>query len=274
MKPACAYQGGKVRLAPQIVSILLETGAKRFADVGCGSGAVSLELVNRGVVTSNLLMADSGPWGLVWEKIGAGRFSLAVWNSLLDDAPRDPRDLYSWVYELSSGDARELTAYVFLVLQAAAFGSKAIWVSGDGKKWCNTTFRRYWEPTATSNRRSPVNPMMPMPETLRERVVTLVNGMRGVQGKCSQAEVLDFKGIDVVYIDPPYAGTTAYGHSMNVSLVISKALESGVSRVFVSEGRPLAGASSSVCLSTGRSKGGISGERAKAHAEFLSEFRA
>ena len=29
---------------------------------------------------------------------------------------------------------------------------------------------RHWQPTATSSRRSPVNPMMPMPDSLYERV--------------------------------------------------------------------------------------------------------
>ena len=49
MRVPCAYQGGKQRVAVQIVDILLEAAPgpdSRFYDLCCGSGAVSIELVN------------------------------------------------------------------------------------------------------------------------------------------------------------------------------------------------------------------------------------
>ena len=63
--------------------------------------------------------------------------------------------------------------YDYLLLQAGAFGSK--WIGIEGNKWTNNTFRSYWLPTETSNRKSPVNPMMPLPNTLYERVFNIVD---------------------------------------------------------------------------------------------------
>ncbi len=48
MRVPCAYQGGKQRVAAQIVDHLLEAAPEpdaRFYDLCCGSGAVSIELV-------------------------------------------------------------------------------------------------------------------------------------------------------------------------------------------------------------------------------------
>lgn len=62
----CAYQGGKQRIAKDIVDIFFkENGINeetKFYDLCCGSGAISIELVNRGVNPSNIIMVDKSPW--------------------------------------------------------------------------------------------------------------------------------------------------------------------------------------------------------------------
>ena len=54
----CSYQGGKQRLAKQIVDIFYEENDiddhTQFYDMCCGSGAISVELLNRGVNSKNI----------------------------------------------------------------------------------------------------------------------------------------------------------------------------------------------------------------------------
>ena len=49
MRVPCSYQGGKQRIASQVVDHLLDAAPSRdshFYDLCCGSGAISIELVN------------------------------------------------------------------------------------------------------------------------------------------------------------------------------------------------------------------------------------
>ena len=56
----CTYQGGKQRIASQIVDELTKNSTEqtRFFDLCCGSGAISVELINRGILPSNVVMLD------------------------------------------------------------------------------------------------------------------------------------------------------------------------------------------------------------------------
>jgi len=103
-----------------------------------------------------------------------------------------------------------------LLLQSASFGAKPIWISQFGtNKWENCSFRNYWQPTLTSNRRSPVNPMMPMPETLLERAKLICKKMKGVIGIKTSACIMHPEENTVIYIDPPYKGRTKYMMDMD-----------------------------------------------------------
>lgn len=277
MQPPCAYQGGKQRLASKIVDLLLmeiPTGqalsSVKFADLCCGSGAVSIELVKRGVAPNHLVMVDKGPWGIVWETVGNGSFDLNDFRKVVDLLPKDPRDIQGYISLLSKQEVpshKPSLAYTFLLLQASSFGSKAIWTKNN--KWQNTTFRNYWEPTETSNRRSPVNPMMPMPETLFSRMEALVSGLRGVKGASVDVSSVLLPPDCIVYVDPPYDKTTGYGHHLDI--IALKRLAQRLSRtILVSEGKPLSDRHIKVETEGARKKGGISGERAEANAEYVS----
>jgi hypothetical protein len=145
-------------------------------------------------------MVDRGPWGLVWEAVGAGTFDLAAFGKWCDAVPADRSAVKGFLEELSHQPADADPAYVFLLLQAGSFGSKAIWIREN--RWQNCTFRSYWMPTPTSSRRSPVNPMMPMPATLYSRMEALVVGLKGVHGRCG--DVMEARpSSGTVYVDPP-----------------------------------------------------------------------
>jgi hypothetical protein len=224
---------------------------------------VSIAAVNAGVTPSQITMVDAGPWGLIWQSIGDGSFDLDRFRQVLQTVPKEPWLIQAHMENLARQPAIGTdNPYVFLLLQASSFGGKALWIK-DGR-WRNTSFRSYWLPTATSNRRSPVNPMMPMPPELLRRVEKAVATMRGVRGIHGDLGQLPRPiASTVVYIDPPYKGTTAYGHEVD-AMVQAKRLGGA----WISEGQALS--EKALLLSAGRAKGGISHERGAANEEWLS----
>lgn len=276
--PACSYQGGKQRLAPQIVDIIFREckidNDTKFFDLCCGSGAFSLELVNRGIHPNNIVMIDAGCMGTFWESVAVNEFDLDFFRKKIDSLP-SIENIQSYLKELSTKKPDEYMVYDYLLLQAGAFGSKQIWIEND--QWQNCSFRNYWLPTETSNRKSPVNPMMPMPETLFERVKNIVDSMGGcitahhgyVENYFDWYFNADSNTNAIIYIDPPYKNTTKYGFNIDVTNVITN-VWNGIP-IFISEGYEIERAIHTWLLSKGRSKGNISGEvKKKPTQEWLS----
>lgn len=274
MRVPCAYQGGKQRVAAQIVDLLLEAAPSpnsQFYDLCCGSGAVSVELVNRGVAPSRIWMLDISSWGSFWSAIGSGMFNMDVFDQFLADLPSDKRDFKAHMSALSALPVGGHEVELYPVLQACSFGGKQIWRNGE--RWANACFRDYWEPTATSIRRSPANPMQPSPAELRRRVNALVNGMRGVT--CLSTDIMTvlddpIPSNAVVYVDPPYQSTTGYAFSFDVTSFIDRFREVSRAPLFVSEGNQLS--ENTLMLTFGGAKGGISGIRKGKHQEWVSRF--
>ena len=274
LRVPCAFQGGKQRVAAQIVDLLLETAPgpnSRFYDLCCGSAAVSVELINRGVDPSRIWMLDISSWGSFWSAIGSGRFNIDIFDRFLSELPSDKRDLKAHMSALSALPVGEHEAELYPLLQACSFGGKQIWRNGD--HWANACFRDYWEPTATSIRRSPANPMQPSPTELRRRIKALVDGMRGVT--CLNMDIMmvlsdPFPKDSVVYVDPPYQSTTGYAFNFDTTLFTSRFRELNEVPLFVSEGVPLS--ENAKMLTFGGSNGGISGIRKEKHQEWLSKF--
>ena len=268
--PPVTYQGGKGRLAAQIVETIGIPIAGRFYDLCCGSGAISVAAVERGQDPRRVTMVDLSPWGLFWKAIGDGSFSVEEFERVCSSVPTDPKRIKSHIEALYRAPVRAaMQVYDFLLLQAASLGGGAVWI--DGSRWRGGGFRDYWLPTETSSRRSHVNPMMPMPESIVERVRVLAKRMRGVEGTCADIGQPGFsvpyvRG-DVAYIDPPYVGTSKYGYKVD-AVAIASSLRIPC---WVSEGRALS--SEALCLSTGRAKGGMTGNRKRApNEEWLSAF--
>jgi len=131
--PPVSYQGGKVRLASVILEKIFNNGefeCHQFYDVCCGSGAITVELINLDIIPKDkIVMIDNGPWGLVWQKICSGNFNLDHFRAMLDSIPQDLHLVKDYMEHLASqpvdkGNAAE----VFLMLQAASFEGKAIWI--------------------------------------------------------------------------------------------------------------------------------------------------
>ncbi|MCX7075751.1 MAG: hypothetical protein NTZ45_03125 [Methylococcales bacterium] len=274
MRVPCSYQGGKQRVATQIVDHLLKAAPgpnSQFYDLCCGSGAVSIELVNRGVDPSRIWMLDIGSWGSFWSAIGSGTFNMDAFDQFLSELPSDKRDLKAYMSALSVIPVGDHEVELYPLLQACSFGGKQIWRNGE--RWTNAFFRDYWEPTATSIRRSHANPMQPSPTELRRRINALVNGMRGVTSLNMDIMTVLSAPIPknaVVYVDPPYQSTTSYAFSFDLTSFINRFREVNQVPLFVSEGVPLN--DNALMLIFGGAKGGISGVRKGKHQEWLSHF--
>ncbi|WP_223146181.1 hypothetical protein [Pusillimonas sp. ANT_WB101] len=232
---------------------------------------MSIELVNRGVAPSRICMLDISSWGSFWSAIGSGTFNMDAFDQFLSDLPSDKRDLKAYMSALSALPVGDHEIELYPLLQACSFGGKQIWRNGE--RWANAFFRDYWEPTATSIRRSPANPMQPSPTELRRRIDALVNGMKGVT--CLNIDIMSvlsdpFPKDAVVYVDPPYQGTTGYAFGFDITSFISRFCEVNQVPLFISEGVPLS--DNALMLTFGGAKGGISGTRKEKHQEWLSRF--
>lgn len=281
--PPCSYQGGKQRLAKQIVDIFYNENKidddTKFYDLCCGSGAISLELINRGFNPNNVVMIDNGCYGAFWQAIANEEFELDIFKQEIDKLPKK-EDIQLYLQELSNREVdTELMIYHYLLLQAGAFGSKQIWI--ENNRWKNNTFRSYWLPTETSNRKSPVNPMMPMPNTLYQRVEEIVRQLSGCI-TASQENVFDtlfrldeeWEGGNknlIIYVDPPYMNTTGYKEDFDI-YELERRIWNNVP-IYISEGFKMEGANNTYLLSEGRTKGNISGNVSKKPVqEWLNVF--
>lgn len=266
----CSYQGGKQRLAKQIVDIIFEQNEinkdTKFYDLCCGSGAITLELINRGIHPSNVTMVDASMWGKLWQSIANNEFDLNVFKNEINNLP-EIESIQSYLKNINKNEVNcDLDVYHFLLQQAGSFGSKYVDIK-DGK-WINSTFRNYWKPTETSNRRSPVNPMMPMPNTLYKRMETIIDCMLGnikaLHCKIEEIEWHFNKG-DIVYIDPPYKNTSKYNFEFDYELFLIDNLS--YTNIYISEGYKMNSTTNAILLSKGRTKGNINGNIKKKQVE-------
>lgn len=268
----CTYQGGKQRIAKDIVDIFFKENIinkeTKFYDLCCGSGAISIELVNRGIKPENITMLDTSPWGMFWEMIGNGSFDINKFKNFLDTIPKDITKIKNYAKEILSQPANIDTVYRFLFLQACSFGGTPTWI--ENNKWIkNGGLRNYWLPTETSNRRSPVNPMMPMPNTLLARVKNISLKMYGVNGIHDNIEnFVEFSDNSIIYIDPPYNNSHGYGYNFDLSKYISKL--NIKNKIYISEGFKMFDKG---YLITGvRRKGGVNGNRKSRNEEWLNVY--
>ena len=275
--PPCSYQGGKQRLAKQIVDIIFEQNKineyTKFYDLCCGSGAITLELINRGVHPRNITMVDNGVYGSFWSSVANNEFDLEIFKYEIDKLP-EVKDIQKYLQELSNQYVHnDKLVYHYLLLQSGSFGSKQIWI--ENNRWKNNSFRSYWLPTETSNRRSPVNPMMPMPDTLYDRVKDIVEYLSGniVAINSDIAKLrFNFDKSSIIYIDPPYKGTAGYGSNFNYEKFIKD--NHGYANIYLSEGYETDNSDESILLSKGRSKGNIKGNiKKKPVEEWLNIYK-
>lgn len=122
--PPCSYQGGKQRLAKQIVDIIYEdnniTDETQFYDLCCGSGAISIGMINNGFCDFNITMVDASPWGLFYQRVGDLTFSTDVFKLYIDDIPKDITKIKDYAEKMIKMQANDglfdNMVYKFLIL--------------------------------------------------------------------------------------------------------------------------------------------------------------
>jgi site-specific DNA-adenine methylase len=92
--------------------------------------------------------------------------------------------------------------------------------------------------------------------------------LRCIHGDTSQALSISYSSNTIIYIDPPYSGTTGYGFTFNLASTVKELKEMRVLEVFVSECMPIS--KNAIRLNFGGPKGGISGNKIARHEEWLS----
>lgn len=193
--PPCTYQGGKHRVAVKIIDAIdsrehLLQNKTDFYDLCCGSGAITLELINRGFPTHKIHMCDAGPWGTFWKSV----------------------------------------------------------------------------------QENTLNPIQPQPKELLRRVTNIVTSCRGIT--CTNDDIstvqIPKNQTSIIYIDPPYPGTTSYGYDFDVMEQIARLLENS-NTIYVSLHGPLG--PDSIRLNLTGPKGGISGNKRQKHEEWLTRFK-
>ena len=268
----CAYQGGKQRISSQIVNILQQNTNSDtvFYDLCCGSGAISIELINRGVKPSNIIMLDISSWGVFYKAIGDGSFNINKFDNYLSKLPTDKNFIKDYMNNIAKKTIVD-EAELYPILQACSFGGKQIYKKGNS--WSNVCFRSYWMPTKDSVRKSPANPMQPSPKELRNRICIIAERMKGIT--CINDNIMSIVNTPVlknsiVYIDPPYKNTTNYAFEFNLFCFLDIFKKINDVPVFVSEAVPLN--EDAKLLFFGGSNGGISGNRKNKHQEWISKF--
>ena len=259
-----AYPGGKRRLVNQIIRHLPSADeAPRFADPFAGSGVVALlakarghlvvasdvaersYLAVRSLVENNRLEISKADCARLLSPQATEAFVEAHFvPKILTTCHARAVDLMLANLDNFEGLKRDLMKYAVLKYLLALMPFNQFSASGS-----------YWQPLAEGDFdriRSPyhihLKKAFQAPSTLLAHVATTINrGIfgNGQQNRAYQMDVFDFleehRNIDVLYLDPPYAGTLAYekefarldqilAHDLGATLPVSAFSQSGALR--------------------------------------------
>lgn len=191
----CTYMGGKLQLAKHILGAL---GVERDA----------IEM---------LVLTDSGPWGDVWTH--AGEDLECIIDTLTDFKAWEPKTLYMYLRNCPPQENVSIRAARFLILQALNFKGKPVGEKTDGSGYVMHGLdktRAYG--TTKTEKFGEVKPQwVKLPERLRAIETALRDGgVKLTGGRFDAMAYLEQCPKDmsrwVVYMDPPYEGTTqGYG---------------------------------------------------------------
>lgn len=273
--PPCGYVGGKRKFAAEIAARLLAHRPGRVYDIGAGSGAVSLALLAAGLPAEALTMVEAGPWGWFWRDAAEGVLDVSRIRALLQHAvDLPPREVAAWVEQDVA--TQPPSSATFVVLQAASFGATPVWWDGTGWRLGERHIvrayraRSHWEPGAGSTETKPRGTIF-TPMRVADLVEQASKAVRGATVVCGRAEDLPpLEDSALAYIDPPYEGTSGYGATMDVPEVLRRLAGSA----YVSEGRPLPGATLTVQLSGHRKGASLNGKGNASKSEWLSFFES
>ena len=257
MKTICSYQGSKSKYSEKIVQLINPKNDSHVVDMCCGSGAITLELLER---VDHVTMIDKGSWGLFWKEIENG-FDLDRLRKVMDRLPSE-RSLEK-DYLLSIAET-EADIYKWVILQAASFGGKEVSIVNG--KFTHHGFRPF---KIYNNNGRQYHTIYPNPQELFSRIVSISKIRSRV--KAIVDDVMNYlpEEGDIGYIDPPYTGTTGYTNGFDLHRLVEKW---GRNTLFASEGNPLVGAFAVHKLDD-RKKTSLSVKNKNNRSEYVSEFR-
>ncbi len=233
----------------------------RLVELCCGSAALSLaalgakrpilpyqgskwrfrmELLRLIGPVDALELWDVGPWGTVAPAVLSPSVRAAVIEALERLAVDDARAVYERLQGAPVPDTVADYAAQYLFLQRLAFSGKAVG-DRDGR-WSSPGFNASSAfGLAGTDRFGPVRPMVPsLIGVLRGYDALLQREVTGGRGRARppSGPALDA----VVYIDPPYRGSTAYpggGLDRDELVALALAWAAAGARVLISEGEPV-----------------------------------
>lgn len=189
-----------------------------------------------------VLLVDPGPWGEAWQCLLSPTVRPALIARVEALVKEDPRQLFDRLRKESVHNLSmvERTAR-FLVLQRLAFSGKGLSVRPDGT-WIDPGFQEtaaYGR--AGTERFGEVKPLLPK-LSAKLGQLPLVESLRA--RACSALEIEPpYDASDwVVYIDPPYRGTTGYGPddlTRDDVVRIARRWDNAGAVVIVSEAEPI-----------------------------------
>lgn len=218
-RPLAPYSGGKGRWANRIASQMALGAPERC------------------------VLVDPGPWGAVWRDLHAHRAQVQArldeWAAVQIQPHYGPRQIFDRIKaEPVPDDPGERIAR-FLLLQTLSFRSKPVGVR-DGRWVCDVYSKTHGEGLALSGGWGEVKPQLPkLARTLRN--LRRLDRIEGHQ--CLAQDIEPIPGA-VVYLDPPYAGTTGYGPddlTREQVLALAARWRAAGCRVAISEAEPIPG---------------------------------
>lgn len=226
-RPPLAWQGGKRGYADQILAAMgLQPGGGRGADI---------------------VLVEPGPWGEAWEHWRRPEGRADTIERLRAWAEEDPRTLWERLRAAPvPAEVGERVA-TWAVLHFWSFGRKPVWANE--ATWRTHGFNAADAYGASYHAAHVAKGGKPRWDGGDAVLADVVNGLRALPSlsrvtvlRCSALDVPPIPGA-VVYLDPPYEGTTcAYGHALPRPEVLALAERwrcAGASLVAVSEAAPL-----------------------------------
>lgn len=215
----------------------------RWADICCGSGALTLELLSRGTVQppaaylggkrayarhivqmlggwalpSSVVLCDAGPWGWWWRTVLVSGLGALIAEAVadLDARPEQAADLHRALAAKQQRDPVRRAA-AFIALQASAARGKPVLPDGDA--WRTPGYAHL-----SDSSRARGFPERLRPLVLAERVLDVVRidwpPVAVVHGDAAEVQAVGGR----VVIDAPYLNTTGYGHDLHRAQLLALA---------------------------------------------------
>lgn len=212
-------QGSKRAQVP-IINRLMPTGRPRLIEPFCGSAAVTIGARFFGLVSDVVISDTNESLIRLWRDIVKGPDSLvdrysAVWAAQFENqGSLDSRGYFNIIRErYNNAEVGDTADFLFLLNRIV---KAALRYSKSGK------MNQSADPRRTGAK----------PATVRERVFSTSAVMEGAQMWCRDwLDAMDEASIDdVIYLDPPYQGTTDTRDQRYISGLSVDAFESGVRR--------------------------------------------